>query len=471
MLLRNFQCKNRIWDLIAFTLIALVSFLFNSWYLNPHLTFFADDWGWLHSSFSNQWSSYFSLIPIRIYNDRPVGALLVKIFFELFSLNYFAFAVCLLSLHAINCALIYLITSRYLSKVAALLAALLSATWISANNAIGWTAAIFDLLGATMCMLSLLFKQMANRTEKRVWFDLLGVSFYILAIRTKEFSIGLIALFVLIDLLLEKIDLKVSLKRLIPYFLVFLFYATYYFYLYLGVVIPEGDPYSLQMSIPGVMTNLYIYVKSLFYEQVFGNWILASFLLGVFICIFLCSGYLRRVYFFAVSAFVILLGPTLLLAKHVDPLYLYAPHFFMAMSIAALWGDYMLSRVLVSLVSLVLFIWPVNSQYVKNIVQFSIDKRGSCFVQFEEAKRLLDSTPKGARVFISGVEPFFNPFNFGPGSSLKVFLKDNSLQVSVEKPDADLRREFCNSQEPKRFISYNGLKGQDLTREVAEQCI
>ena len=83
---------------------------------------------------------------------------------------------------------------------------------------------------------------------------------------------------------------------------------------------------------------------------------------------------------------------------------------------------------------------------------------------------MLSPISHGASIFITGVEPFFNPFMIGPGHSLKVALGDNDLRVEVEKPEAELMAQFCATQGEKRFLRFDAARASDVTAEIAASC-
>ena len=66
-------------------LVAVIAALwFNRWVLDPAHFFFADDWGWLERAQFGPWQNSIHLLPTAIYNDRPVGELLIRGLYEVF---------------------------------------------------------------------------------------------------------------------------------------------------------------------------------------------------------------------------------------------------------------------------------------------------------------------------------------------------------------------------------------------------
>jgi hypothetical protein len=99
----------------------------------------------------------------------------------------------LLSIHAINCVLLYLVAVSYIGVARAGIAAILAATWFSTLDALTSASAIFDLFGATLCLATLKFRTLAARANRPFPYDIAGLICYVLAIRTKEFALGTVA--------------------------------------------------------------------------------------------------------------------------------------------------------------------------------------------------------------------------------------------------------------------------------------
>ena len=57
-----------------------------------------------------------------------------------------------------------------------------------------------------------------------------------------------------------------------------------------------------------------------------------------------------------------------------------------------------------------------------------------------------------------------------PGNSLRVAFKDNTIDVVVEKPEAELIARFCQVTGPRRFLHFDGPNGVDATADVEARC-
>ena len=220
----------------------------------------------------------------------------------------------------------------------ALLAALLAALWFSANNAaIGYTAAIFDVLGATLCLATLWLYQRSRRSATPLPYVLAGTLCYFLASRTKEFAPGMIAVLFLASLLVERQSLTATMKQLAPYLVVFVILAVRFAQLFATHPPAANDPYRLDISPQSLISGIGFYMRALFYVETASDLMILALLLCLLAWGMLAADErTRRVGLFGLAAYVILLGPTLLIPRHHQSLYLYAPHFFFALAVGAL---------------------------------------------------------------------------------------------------------------------------------------
>jgi hypothetical protein len=90
--------------------------------------------------------------------------------------------------------------------------------------------------------------------------------------------------------------------------------------------------------------------------------------------------------------------------------------------------------------------------------------------QFSSFLKVTGEIARGSTIFVAGVEPYFNPFSYGPGYSVMIEKKDSSLKFVVEKPPDELKKEFCESKFPKRFVTFYGREARDETQLVSDSC-
>jgi hypothetical protein len=429
---------------------------------------------WLYRAEFAPWSGYFAILPDAVYNDRPVGGAFIKLLYRFFALNHGAMQRVLLCLHALNCVALYAFARRYVGRGRALFAAGLAAMWFAALDAVGWTAAIFDLLGASLCLLTLLWRQIAADKGNDLRLDLAGAVTYFLAIRTKEFALGAIVLLLAMGLLLERRRIGETAKALWPYFVVVAMLAARYGYLLLSAPPAPGVPYRLQASVATVVTNLRFHGLTVLNRQFLGTAGALLLLACIAAGLLAARAPARRVAAFGLLGFLVLLGPTLLLphgpGSDYQALYLYAPHFFLALALGAILGAGALSSALALVVAVTLLFSPGWADKRASIEAYYFATGEANRSMLRSALAALGPVQPDATIVIAGVQPYFNPFSAGSGSSLKVVLRDNSLRVVMDQPDSELTDAFCQTRGPRRFLRFDGTQATDVSAETARAC-
>jgi hypothetical protein len=457
---------------LAIAIILATTYLHHRWLLDSRVFFHADDWQWFWRSEFLGWNTdAFPPWPGSIYNDRPVGAAFFKALYEAFGVNHLAFQVALLCVHAINSVLLYKIAERYTSWIGALVAALLAATWFSANSAVGWSAAVFDLLGATFCLATVLLRSHARTAGRALPYDLAGALCYLLAVRTKEFAIGMIVVLLVMATVVERQAVRVALRQLWPYLLVFVVLAARYAQLLLVAPPATGDPYAPQLSLAGIVTNLRFFVSALLYSPGgVGPLGMGAMVAAFLIAILLSQERMRRLAIWGSVSFVVLLGPVLLLPARLDALYLYAPHFFLALAIGALIGRRLAPTLFAAVLVAGIVLPPERADIRRNVIAWTYDKGETNRTLYYATVAALTPLPKGATVFIDGVEAGHNPFRLRPGNALNVAFKDYGLTIHVERPLPELMAGFCATGGVRRFIQVEGRRVRDATMEAVQTC-
>lgn len=87
--------------LVSVTVLISVVAILNMPDVNARHFFQADDWTWLYKAEFYDFGDLFSVLPIRIYNDRPIGAIAIKAGYELFGLSSSFFLLTQLSMHVL----------------------------------------------------------------------------------------------------------------------------------------------------------------------------------------------------------------------------------------------------------------------------------------------------------------------------------------------------------------------------------
>ncbi|MBG1230920.1 glycosyltransferase family 39 protein [Aestuariivirga litoralis] len=430
--------------------------------------FWADDWDWIYNAEFRSYSEIFSLVPRSAYNDRPVGAVIIKAAYYFFGLNHQYFLLLQIAIHWINCVLLYLISKRHIGNTVALIAAGLAGSWMASDIAVYWTAAMFDLAGATLCLVSIYVWQLRENKYRFVYI-LASAAAYFLAVRTKEFSVGLPILIFAIGFLLEKKPIAQLAKDIVPYAAVMILLALRYAFLIMHSDLLTSSSNVYRLDFTSLVSNLWFYFSYAFYVEAFGPYpaVAAAF---AFVIAGVISAEYRHLLGVGLLGFVTLLGPTLLLTSHRDPLYLYAPHFFMAFVIAAGASLGMYWKAFSVIFSILLVVFPLSSAWFMNVLNYHDTKSIAILSQYQSFFNTIGRPERSSSIFISGLETYFNPFSAGPGDSLKIVTKDQTLKVVVEKPDDELRAGFCAAAAPKYFVVYDGNVAKNETEGTLAFC-
>lgn len=445
-------------------IVALAAFAACAWLLDSVLFFHADDWDWLARAHFYQGSDQAGLFPQKPYNDRPVGALLIRLGYGAFGLSPQAFHAAAVVLHALNAVLAFALALRLLPAHRALIAGVLSATWFAANNAVGWTAAVFDLAGATFCLAAVFLYGLECR--RRWLWRLAAIACHVLAIRTKEFGLGLLLALLAWECFIADTP---DWRRLLPHVLVTCVYAAAYALLFADAPM-RGGPYQPDVSIPALLETSWTYLRLLGNGHLWG----ALALVGVGVAHVVTR---NRAGLFGAIAAIALLAAVLPLSIHLDPLYLYAPHFFAAISIASL-GFGRAGSALAAMLALVLVATPlVDGTRAK--MQRDARAQGryasTLFEDFRAWKEahaavlgvVVHVTRPGSSPFLQGHARItrFNPLLLGPGDAIKIVLANPRATVRVPASLEDAVAE-CRTLRLPLLVERNG-RLVDATREAS----
>ena len=210
----------------AWALALVYAWWFFRWSVRGDHFFFADDWDWFRRAEFFTLKQQWSVLPQYYLNDRPVGALIIRALYRTFGLNPAPSNWLCLGLHLANMTLLLALARRLIrSWWAAAATALAYGTWSAALRGVSWFADIFDLLGLTQILLTML-----AFSSRRGWIRLCSVVLCFLALRTKEAAIGLPGM-LLVYLLVSyppRDWLREATRRLWPHFLLSLLFLALY---------------------------------------------------------------------------------------------------------------------------------------------------------------------------------------------------------------------------------------------------
>jgi len=199
------HCKKKATDLsklwIHVALILLSGIVFCGWGLSRTNFFQFDDYSWQWNTLNTSFGDLFNVIPIAPYNDRPVGAVLIKGLFSLFGMNEVAHHAVLLLFHLVSSLLLYAVISLILRDYfrnpsrkwmgdLPWISAVLFAGWSTSTvRAVYWDSAVFDLLAGFFVLVASGFYFLAQEEKGRIWKSLICLLAYGLALRSKEMSV------------------------------------------------------------------------------------------------------------------------------------------------------------------------------------------------------------------------------------------------------------------------------------------
>jgi len=177
-------------------LVIVLIIITNIWVTIDKNYFLADDYNYLVASKFTPILQIIHFLPVRRYNDRPVGQIIIQILFNFWGLRSQYYHTVFLLIHFLNCFLIYLLVKKILVvfkeqkfKYLPLLTVAIFGVWPKSLHAVSWIAAVFDLFGATILLLVMLFYLHQPYKDYRwVWSGLI-LGLFFLALRTKEVAI------------------------------------------------------------------------------------------------------------------------------------------------------------------------------------------------------------------------------------------------------------------------------------------
>jgi hypothetical protein len=501
---KNFRNLISPGSLVACVTLVSITLIYFLPFFDARNYFIGDDFVWLYQaqvgrflptlgaddySYQNKygaWAFLYHLIPLSIYNDRPGGFLVIKIIYEIFGMNSASpYYVVSLLFHVLNVVLFYKYVRLFLSRWPAWIAAALSATWFYANDGATRINAIFDVVAFTAALISmLLFRSSIEEKNKTKY--VFAVLFFIFAVRSKEYAIGLLPIIFLQELMFFKANLRDILRRISGYLFVFFLIISRYLWLYFDKasekLVGSASNYRLTYGFQSIFENLYWYLSEVFYRP-FVSPIWLGLILLVFATIFLIGDVkLKKIYIYSLCSFALLLGPVLLFAGQRSSLYLYAPHFFIAFILAAALEGKVFNKILgVLLISFVSII-PFSSNWRHDSTEWMLARRGEVREQLKSGlPMIVDRFNKengDLVIYVSGVKPYISAY-VNAWAILSYLhkpvknLSENVLYVlgqHTTESKEDFYRKFCSRNRGKLFIEYVNDVAYDRTQDFEKKC-
>lgn len=195
--------------MLGLVILTICTAIANLWVIGDGNTFLFDDYSWLHTAMTKDYREIFTLFPTSKYNDRPMGAMLIKILYDTYGLDYTKHHIVLLTIHLINTVMVVFFSREILkicnkgeNSVYALIAGAIFGMYPKSIMCVQWEAAIFDLLGATFSLVAiLLYLQYRRNNSYKYFYMVLSIIAYYLGLRTKEMVVTLPIIIVCIEFL------------------------------------------------------------------------------------------------------------------------------------------------------------------------------------------------------------------------------------------------------------------------------
>jgi hypothetical protein len=301
------------------------------WSIGPEHFFFADDWDWLYRAALLTLREQFSVLPRFAMNDRPVGALAIRVLYRLFGLNPTPYHWLCLGLHLLNMTLLLALALRLMgSWWVAAATAFAYGTWSGAIEGATWLADIFDVLGNTWILaVALTF------ASRRPWVRAASMALFYLALRTKEAAIVLPGLLsaMIMACHARREWWREAKRTLWPHLLLAALFTAVY-----APLVAEhqrGDPdnpYRMVFTARTFAEGLWFYVSRMLYG---GPWPVGRLIRWSVALAALAAGaqWRARATLVGIAGFVLFLLPVIFMAHQRQALYLYVPGAFFALAL------------------------------------------------------------------------------------------------------------------------------------------
>ena len=470
-------------NFLLLALIFVTGFASLGWLITPAHSFVFDDYSHLLNVSSASVSDYLSFKPKQIYNDRPVGLLVVRLLFQEFKLTATGYNFVMLLLHCANaCLLMLLVRSVFAENSAAseqlqqskrktdvpVCAAIIFLLWPTSGLASWWISAIFDLLGCTWTLLlALLVSRCWNERKYLTANSLAAFIVFCLALRTKEMTVT--APFLILAILLIFAQFNSSVLRLhrahitlcLTLCLIALFYVRILFQADQsgGDVQQATSPYFIHFSLPTMMTSLVRYLSlyvdwqrpgfsaqdstdhfhagalTLIAVLLFAGLLLRIPRLQKFLPDFAVDPSYQLLRAFAATSLlgVAALGPVLPMQNMQHSLYLYIPSLFFATALACLFRFTISFQSRLGLKSTVanacsfalLLIGMVMAQTSSGA---QVRKQSWIRLAAEDSRsistfnEIYRKSPEQLSYVVYGATEGYSVFSYGPGNALRLFV-------------------------------------------------
>lgn len=431
-------------------LITLVVLFFNIWVVTSDNFFVFDDYAWLKTVKYKNIEELFTFLPTTKYNDRPIGAIFIKILYSFFGLEYTYHHLILLTLHIIIVLGVYKFVKKLLkNERVAIFSSLIYGVWPMSTMAFIWNASIFDLLASFFSIIILnlyLFYRDLQEKKLKILVSILIVFCYYLGLRSKEMILTLPTIVLFYELLLSYKNKSNKITGLtICLNIIMVFYLRLLLKLSSHNNITEDylNPYYQSFNPIMILRNLSRYIL-LYFDFNNPNFTYINLnkisIISVVIFLFLYLIVLIKNKFdyrfiWLIGCFIGILGPVLPMVNMQHRLYLYLPAIFLSIMVSCCL-NYVYKQLKLkesqSILMTILLLFIVN-QYEggKGFRRYWKAVSNKNKVTYNQIKNLkLDNMI--SNIYISNIKDPTNIFFYGPGDVLRVLGKEN-LNVYINK--------------------------------------
>ncbi|MGD0365542.1 MAG: hypothetical protein ABSC93_32060 [Bryobacteraceae bacterium] len=441
---------------IAYAALALCALLLCwkgvSWAPRPGFLLFNDEIGNLPWLVATPYRAILHILPLQVYNDRPVGDVLERLLYERFGFDYTRQVSCFLCFHFANCALVFLLMRRLGVGLALSLAGTgffgsLSTTAMTAT----YIGASFDVL----CTFFLLGSILAGLAKSwPYWYA--SALLFLLALRSKEFAI-VVPLLLTILLLGREANAPWRRKAIMLARRLWLHYAILAMIgiKYLSFVpgmrasISPQHPYYLDTSLGTVWKSFVYYTPLIFTLEDRGTLTTVLLLALALVVVYSAALRGRRWILFGFAAYILTLLPVAMLRNIRQPLYVYGPQIFLILAICLFLDSLPAAlpiaeprRWVVSVglaVALLAAAYAIRtSPYFRFRIGFYHGVRSTCARTARDAAAQLSGIGAGAHVYVSSGASTPWLLTAGPCDYLRLWRHDRALACFVMRPEREL---------------------------------
>jgi len=193
----------------------------------------------------------------------------------------------------------------------------------------------------------------------------------------------------------------------------------------------EGSAYGLSLTPGSVLEGVGWYFAQAFYAFVPGSNETHVGIGFAFAAVVVALACCSRAGIAALGSAMVLMAAVLLLGKQRHPLYLYVPHFFIAVAVCAPFARRRVANVVLALLVALLLYWPTHTGFLRDARNFVLIKGGYSKTLFYDYATLMQHGSPESPLTIAVSETYFDPFSWGQGDAARIYHDDRLLQVRV----------------------------------------